>query len=372
MASLDELVSTVESIHATGLDEAAWPAALANIRRLFDGAAAMFEVVDKKAFRHRVFRSHNLPTATEIAYLAEQVTHNPRWTTLMPRQRSGDVGWDYQFIDEAGMDREPFYADFLKPLDMRYFLSGVLLANEEDYVCISVPRTRHAEDADIALMQKLLPHLQQAFEVSRRLKRAETIGNSFEQAMESFEDGVAAIRADGTLAYANATFVDILRRTDVLRLRNGRIEISDPRCNALLVHAIAAIARPGDSAPAVTADVLAPRRDDASAYVLSVRPVGPRERPSDPVALVFVRDTSRRLTTARDDLRGRFGLTEAEAMLAQALLEGVTPGSYAVTRGMSLNTVYTHLRRLREKTGSRRMTELIYKLGDPRRSSRTD
>jgi len=39
---------------------------------------------------------------------------------------------------------------------------------------------------------------------------------------------------------------------------------------------------------------------------------------------------------------------------------------YADGRALSLNTVYTHLRRLREKTGSNRMAELIYKLNELR------
>ncbi len=37
---------------------------------------------------------------------------------------------------------------------------------------------------------------------------------------------------------------------------------------------------------------------------------------------------------------------------------------YARTGGLSLNTVYTHLRRLREKTGCSRMPELIRRLND--------
>ena len=42
----------------------------------------------------------------------------------------------------------------------------------------------------------------------------------------------------------------------------------------------------------------------------------------------------------------------------------VTPGDYALTRSVSLNTVYTHLRRIKDKTRCRRMPELIRKLND--------
>jgi len=63
-------------------------------------------------------------------------------------------------------------------------------------------------------------------------------------------------------------------------------------------------------------------------------------------------------------LRDIFGLTDAEASLAQALQAGTPLGEYADTRAVSLNTVYTHLRRIKEKTGCNRMAELIRRLNN--------
>jgi DNA-binding CsgD family transcriptional regulator len=57
-------------------------------------------------------------------------------------------------------------------------------------------------------------------------------------------------------------------------------------------------------------------------------------------------------------------LTDAEASLAQALQTGVPLGDYAQARAVSLNTVYTHLRGIKEKTGCHSMGELIRKLND--------
>jgi DNA-binding CsgD family transcriptional regulator len=84
------------------------------------------------------------------------------------------------------------------------------------------------------------------------------------------------------------------------------------------------------------------------------------------IAIVFVRDPDTRHAAASGALRDILGLTEAEAALARALQLGMTPTDYAATRGLSLNTVYTHLRRLREKTGCSRTPELIARLDDLR------
>ena len=72
----------------------------------------------------------------------------------------------------------------------------------------------------------------------------------------------------------------------------------------------------------------------------------------DVVAIVFVRDPLGRNVAAAGVMRDVFGLTESEAHLAQALQSGVPIGNYARDRALSLNTVYTHLRRLKEKPAS--------------------
>ncbi|MGZ5805092.1 MAG: helix-turn-helix transcriptional regulator [Xanthobacteraceae bacterium] len=50
--------------------------------------------------------------------------------------------------------------------------------------------------------------------------------------------------------------------------------------------------------------------------------------------------------------------------MANALRLGFSPDDYARQCQISPNTVYTHIRRLKEKTGSARMAELIRKLND--------
>jgi DNA-binding CsgD family transcriptional regulator len=94
-------------------------------------------------------------------------------------------------------------------------------------------------------------------------------------------------------------------------------------------------------------------------------------RESDAEVIVFVHDPLRNDAAAALTLRSVFGLTEAEADLARALQAGTTIGDYAAKRAVSLNTVYTHLRRIKEKTRCRRMPELIRKLNDLRLPARS-
>ncbi len=103
-------------------------------------------------------------------------------------------------------------------------------------------------------------------------------------------------------------------------------------------------------------------------YFLSVRPVthadGVRVSRRMAVALLFVHDPLARHRRAAEIFREALGLTEAEANLALALQEGMAVTDYARARKLSLNTAYTHLRRIKEKTGCKHMAELIRWLND--------
>ena len=63
-------------------------------------------------------------------------------------------------------------------------------------------------------------------------------------------------------------------------------------------------------------------------------------------------------------LQELFSLTNAEADLAQALCAGKTTTAYASERRVTLNTVYSHLKRIREKTGCKSVPELIRKFAE--------
>jgi DNA-binding CsgD family transcriptional regulator len=125
--------------------------------------------------------------------------------------------------------------------------------------------------------------------------------------------------------------------------------------------------RSGDPRHA-SADFPVARTSGAPPYLVSVRPIPSNHRNSRLAmaadAIVFIRDPLSRNTAAIRLLREVFGLTDAEASLAQALQSGISPGDYAQARAVSLNTVYTHLRRIKEKTGCNRMGELTRKLND--------
>jgi len=366
----DDLLHTIEAVHAAALNAALWPRALGAVARTVGGGAASLEVLDGHSLRHRDMHSYGMPGAEDIAFAADFPDLNIRMPFVV-RGQLGELSWDYKFLDESVMRRASFYTEVLPRFDLRYFVAGVMLktAGEVGWVAVHLsPRTGHVQQEGIATMAAVLPHVRQAFDVSRRLRSAELACRELEHALDALCDGVALLKADGTIAYANSALAMIARQADGITIHKNTIAVADTAARARYAEAMAAVLRlrHGDPRPSSSPDVLVPRRHGAPAYVISVRPLleRAREGPQEAVALVFIHDPLRSQAVPADTLRQSFSLTPAEAGLAQALQRGLTPVDHARAHGLTLNTVYTHLRRLREKTGCTRMPELIRKLND--------
>lgn len=369
MSDHDKLLQTIEAVYAHGLEDESASGALAAASHLLGATGATMEVIDKPARRHTGMWSYGIRPTHKNDYVEEFAAISPRirfgW-----RQPAGRILWDYQVLDEGTMGRNAFYADFLPRVGIRYFLAAMLTHTPEECAVFAVQRTvkeGHVDDREIALMRCLTPHLQQAFDMARRLGGVQRTTSAFESALDWLTDGAALLRSDGQVLYANEAFQSMARCNDGLRIVKGLLEFAAPDVRARFAGALAAIARlrAGEPDGLRHPDFPAPRSAGKPAYVVSLRPLigtHANRRQHDAIAIVFIRDPLGRNPAAARMLRELFGFTEAEANLAQALQSGVLLGDYARENAVTLNTVYTHLRRIKEKTGCSRIAELYRKL----------
>jgi DNA-binding CsgD family transcriptional regulator len=361
------LLDTIEAVHAAGLGEKLWPDVLGGVTKLFGGCAASLEVFTPPLQTPKEFHAFGIPPAGELAYLEHYAALNPRAAYAF-QHTARKLLWDYQVLDERAMNRDPFYSWMQPQMELRYFLACQFHRAPGELVGVSVHRTRkqgHVGAAEIALMNRLLPHFRQALDTSMRLKRAAAFGQSLEGALDWLADGVALIRRDGSILYANESLQAIARRNDGVRIQRGMIEFTaaDARSHFLAALGSACRMSRGAGAAPIAGDFPVARAS-APAYVVSVRPLAGAAREGEAEAIVLVHDPLRRSAGMIHLLRAVYGLTEAEASIANALQAGTPLGDYARARNVSLNTVYTHLRRIKDKTRCKRLAELIRKLND--------
>jgi DNA-binding CsgD family transcriptional regulator len=372
----EQVLATITRIHAAGLDADKWPDALAAFADVVGGHGASLEFLERPTLRHRRMFSYGLPAVGD--YLAHYAPLCPRLPSALGRP-VGAVQYDAQHIDDEEMNRNPFYAEFLARYDMRYYLGAVLLRSDDELVIAGVqiaPRQGHATPEKIRLMKLLAPHLQQAADVTRRLGALARQATRLADALDWLAEGVVMLGRDGRARYVNAAAEAILAENDGFALRQGYVEFASVGAAARFAVALAAIARlrSGQAVAAANADFVVERPSGAPPLTISLRPVAAPPAGvaggDDALATLFVRDPSMRSAADADLLRRAFSLTPAEADVAEALRSGQSADDYARCRGLSPNTVYTHVQRLKAKTGCARLPALIRRLEDIRAGAR--
>jgi DNA-binding CsgD family transcriptional regulator len=369
MPGSDLFLQTIDAVYASGVDSARLPQALEATSRLLGAAGAILEVIDKPAKRPVEFCSVGLPDVARVPYIEQFAALNPRIPFAL-RQRAGAVIFDRQILDEPKMERDPFYADFLPHMDLRYFAAAIFEHTSEKLAAVHVQRTRkqgHVDKREIALMHRLCPHYQRAHDMAQRLRTAANHGKAFEDAIGWLTDGIALLRADGSIVYVNAAMSVFAESGNGIRIVGRCLEFTELRARDCFNAALGAIARLGDpSLDARQTDFSVPRDHGMPALIASVRPlVGTKGTISqEGVILLLLRDPLWRNVATTRMLQDVFSLTKAEAHLAQALCNGETTRAYASARHVSLNTVYSHLKQIRQKTGCKSVPELVRKFGE--------
>jgi DNA-binding CsgD family transcriptional regulator/PAS domain-containing protein len=364
MGNGDLYVQAVEAIYACGTGEVKVADALTAISRLMGATGATYEVIDKASGGLLWFTSAGLPHAAAPRHSDHFAALNPRISPIL-RLKPGEVSWDCRLMDEETMRRDAFYSEFLPSMGLRYFISAVLEQTEDRIAVIAVqrsPRKGPVTDREITLMRRLYPHFQRAYAMRKMLGTpAPTREDLFENALDLLSDGIALLRKDGGIVFLNEALQHLAARNRDFRIDRSTIEFATPDLRSRFAAALGAVQRIHHPDAAFRATDFAVPREGLPPYTVSVRPLlrsGGETTHADVAAMLLVHDPLQQNLAAGKMLQELNGLTNAEAQLVQALGSGMTAVAYAKSRNISVTTVYTHLRRTREKTGWKSVAEL--------------
>lgn len=288
------------------------------------------------------------------------------WLSKAAHAPVGRISSVFAWIDEPAYRSSLVYNESLARADVHYQLGGVLQRDGNICTCISVTRPLRAGDftaSDFKLTEKLVPHLQRALQIHRRLVAGKLRNEALLRGLEGLGLGIIVAASDARVLFANGIADAILRRGDGLCARRERLHASTPSVTNELQRYIHEAACTGAKLAQHSGGALRVPCLGSGELSLRVCPfpidLGIVIGPTVPMALIFLADSSDRRPPRLSDLKTIYGLTAAESRLLGALLTGLSLDEYAQVCRISLATAKTQLRHVFHKTGQSRQSDLV-------------
>ena len=265
------------------------------------------------------------------------------------------VGDDQMYTTREEMLQNKWFYQSLADLGYGRFLGALVPLSRDRFVAIALHRsiTDHREfcDADRQRLASLLPHLGQATELALCFSENKELKQVLGACLDRWQCGVVVCDASGRVRWMNRSAQAQIARNSALHVREGTLSVTGEK-DAILRRALLS-RQPRNSHTFLTLDHSCHRLH------LAIQPlVHTYDGRDADGTVVMISDGNLCCEIPPTALAGMFGLTQAESLLASAIVQGSTLEEYADRRGVSIGTVRCQLRQVLSKTGTSRQSEL--------------
>jgi len=364
----EDLLALIGGFYDAASEQVSWESALANLENLFPMNGVIFEQHDLISGDLIAFDASGLPEKGLIEWAQHYHSICPRLKYIQ-RHPVGTIGFDHKVVTREEMNSLPIYQEFLKPNGTQFFLSTTLEYDPTRYTTLAIQRSTkqgHASERDIALLDYLTPHIQNAFRLKQRLSDMTFEYDTLKESFHHLKLGVVVVRSDGALEFNNQSAVRMVGNGVFLSM-NGKVAFQDSTSQKLYLGALRALSMGAEGKAyhsfclprqtlnewPIRVDLLPlPKQAQLSANLSNDRSPQPR--------LLMLISDSRQTSISPDALlQTGFGLTASESRLALALAKGDSLNQYAERNLVALTTVRTHLANLRNKLGARTQADVV-------------
>ena len=190
---------------------------------------------------------------------------------------------------------------------------------------------------------------------------------------DEIDYAMVLITRDGVVQYRNRAAHRELQEQRALSVVCGRLRVLDPRDAQAVEEAIHAAADRGlrrmltlVGGPAPQSVAFVPIGPAAAAAAAAAAATAAAASPGamrrDALVLVLLGKRGLCAPLSADVFARYHGLTNSETHVLGALLQGYLPSGIARLHGVALSTVRTHMQSIRNKTGARRIQEIITRM----------
>jgi DNA-binding CsgD family transcriptional regulator len=355
MVTIDEYSRIVTAIHAAAITPEHWIEAMTAVRQALNATGSAMVIADGAS---RSIKCASVPSDAMDSYL--DYYHNVDY--VLDAVEHGPVG-----VTRAGEPlialkaKSEFNADWMLPHEMDDGLF-VRLTDGELPTCFLVAaphRTQEFGTTDrVKLVNALIPHLQQALRTQKCISDLAIQASDAAEAVDGMRHAVFVVGPGATIVHLNSAAEKMIASRNGPNVRAGSLCVAPSAAHAELKRSVGTALGLSSANAKVGNSFLCQRISGGRPYVVHVTPFTTRDNGS-PRALVVVVDPNDDPAPSADLLRRLFGLTTAEADVAQLVAGGHGLKPIADELALSIATVKTHLQRVFAKTDTHRQAELV-------------
>lgn len=360
--------SLISCIYDLALRHSTWDNILDILSATFPGAVILVSGDDASRRSNVVFAQRGLPSSAIGPYITAFAGQNP-WLSATAELPPFQVFQDDQLVPRAESRASDYYRKWLEPHGDFSAATGMVLMREGARQ-LTLEIRYPANDAErreqvTGVLSEAAHHFRRAFEI---LGRSRFSGGSgyLEGIVEDLPFTVFFVNEDMRIRYGNfhaesmrrqgdgpfATADGVLRATDPVTDEALRALIRKTIGTRRAPTSVLQINRPGSEERFFAMARLALRT--GTPYQLHDAILDP-----GPLVMLIVHGSLEVATLPTDLLWRAFSLTDSEASLAEALLNGETLADFAREREVSKQTLRNQLVGVMRKTGTRRQAELV-------------
>ncbi|MDR2334181.1 MAG: helix-turn-helix transcriptional regulator [Burkholderiaceae bacterium] len=287
------------------------------------------------------------------------------WTQDEHLHHEGAVVNGSSLYPDRYLSRTEWYGDWLKPQDLFYSFAIVVEKKTQRTLNLTAMRSKRCgpyRQEDEARLRLLVPHLQTAFALHRRLHRAEALASASLAVLEGLPIGVVLLDEHASVLHANARAHQLAQATGLLRFGAGdQLRAASAGDELRLARAMRMAVTTGAGNPISAGDAIRMHGLDGSLLHVLVTPLPQWSSPfgQHAAGAVFISDPTSTAQSLAQTFCSFYRLTGAEARLAQAVVNGLTLQEYASRQEVSIHTVRSQFKSAAAKMGVTRQADFV-------------
>lgn len=362
----DRLSHLIGEIYDVVLQPESWSGVLRLCSEFLPGhAAALFAKGVNGRGGHVYYHDDGIDAAHRQSYFDEYANLDPL-SAMQYFSETGNPVSTTDCLPYPEFVQTRFYKEWVQPQGIVDFINVKLESSQADAAHFGIFRhERHGLVTEETRwrMRLLAPHIRRAVSISRLVEHRRLEAATLADTLDTMSAAMIMVDGTGKVAHANAAGQAMIAERDMLDVMSGRLVVTSKAVNRALFDALEA-ATQGDDAIGTRGVALSMTSRSGSHFVAHVLPLtsGTRKRAGreySASSAIFVRKAELEPPSAPRMIAELYGLTPSELRVLLAVFDTGSIEDIAAALGISVPTVKTHLRRLFDKTGTRRQTDLV-------------